>query len=189
MGFFVGDVIGTGAAAGGLLGVFVQQSAVLKEITGQNYRIVQPGEVLTGVNRQLIGLGAEDLPLVAMLTGVLNAKTGAIAIARAGLPAAVHVPANGSPGVWTVPGPFLGTADTTYQPFTGTLLPGDHLLIGTDGTRPDGDPGPTGSERLLEAAAKHRGATGAAFVDAVARELLQYVRHADDFTLLGVEMG
>ena len=63
------------------------------------------------------------------------------------------------------------------------------MLIGTDGTRPDGDPGPAGTDRLLEAAAKHRAASGPAFVDAVARELLQHVRHADDFTLLGVEMA
>lgn len=189
IGFFVGDVIGNGAGAGGLLGVFVQQSVVMKEIGELSYRVVPPDEVLTAVNRQLLGLGSDDLPLVAMLAGVLNAKTGAVTLARAGLPAAVHVPAAGTPGVWAVPGPFLGTADTTYQPLSGTLAPGDRLLIGTDGTRPDGDPGPAGTDRLLEAAAKHQAVTGPAFVDAVARELLQHVRHADDFTLLGVEMA
>jgi serine phosphatase RsbU (regulator of sigma subunit) len=189
VGFFVGDVIGTGAAAGGLLGVFAQQSVVMKEITEHSYRIVAPGEVLTGVNRHLLGLGADDLPLVAMLAGVLNTRTGAITLARAGLPAAVHVPVSGTPGVWAVPGPFLGAADTLYQTLSNTLAPGDRLLIGTDGVRSDGDPTPVGSEHLLEAAAKHRALGGSAFVDAVARELLQQVRHADDFTLLGVEMG
>lgn len=188
VGFFVGELIGSGAATGGLLGVFVQQSAQLKEITGHSYRIVPPEEVLAGVNRQLIGLGAEDLPLVAMLSGVLNARTGALALARAGLPAPVFVPANGAPAVWAVPGPFLGTSSTTYQPLSETLKPGDRLLIGTDGTRPDGEPGPSATDRLLEAATKHRNTAGAAFVDAVARELLQQVRHADDFTLFGVEM-
>jgi serine phosphatase RsbU (regulator of sigma subunit) len=189
VGFFVGDVVGTGASAGGLLGPFVQQSAVLKEIADGGYRIVPPNEVLTAVNRHLLELGADDLPLVALLVGVLNAQTGAITLARAGLPAPVHVPASGTPGAWAVPGPFLGTADTGYQPLTGTLAPGDRLLVGTDGTRHDGDPGPTGPDGLLEAALKHRALRGPAFVDAVARELLQYVRHADDFTLLGVQMG
>ena len=189
IGFFVGDVIGNVAAAGGLLGVFVQQSIVMKEIAEKSYRIVPPSEVLTNVNQQLLRLGADDLPLVALLVGVLNATTGEITLARAGLPAAVHVPASGNPGVWAVPGPFLGTAGTTYTPFSGTLGPGDRLLIGTDGTRPDGDPGPVGSDRLLEAAAKHRDLHGSAFVDSVARELLLHVRHADDFTLLGVEVG
>jgi serine phosphatase RsbU (regulator of sigma subunit) len=189
VGFFVGEVVGTGAAASGLLGVFVQQSVRMKEIEGQNYRIVPPDEVLAGVNRSLLGLGSDDLPLVAMLAGVLNAKTGAITLARAGLPAPIYVPAAGQPNVWAVPGPFLGTADTSYQLFSAQLRPGDRLLIGTDGTRPDGDPGPAGTDRLLEAAVRHRALTGAAFVDSVAHDLLQHIRHADDFTLFGVEMG
>jgi serine phosphatase RsbU (regulator of sigma subunit) len=186
IGFLVGDVVGT-AASGGLLGVFVQQVALLKEVTGTGYRLIPPGEVLTAVNRRLLGLGVDELPLVAMLAGSLNAHTGEIALARAGLPAPVHVPASGPPAVWAVPGPFLGTVETVYQEFRATLAPGDRLLIGTDGTRPDGDPHPA-SDGLLAAAAKHRDLTGSAFVDAVARELLQHVRHADDFTLLGAEV-
>ncbi len=188
VGFFVGDVSGTETATGGLLGAFVQQSVVLKEITGHSYRVVPPNEVLSAVNRQLADLGADELPLVAMLVGVLNAKTGALTLARAGLPTPVHVPADGAPGVWATPGPFLSTADTTYQLLSNTLKPGDRLLIGTDGTRADGDPGSGGTDCLLEAATKHRALTGPGFVDAVACELLQQVRHADDFTLLGVEM-
>jgi hypothetical protein len=180
VGFLVGDVVGT-AAPGGLLGIFVQQVAAMKEIT-------EPGEVLTAVNRRLLGLGMDDLPLVALLVGVLNAHTGVITLARAGFPAAVYVPANGPPAVWSVPGPFLGTADTKYEEFRATLSPGDRLLIGTDGTRPDGAPAPT-NEGLLEAATKYRDRAGPAFVDAVARELLHHVRHADDFTLMGVERG
>lgn len=187
VGFFVGEVLGT-AAAGGLLGVFVQQSVVMKEITGPGYRLLPPDEVLAGVNRRLLDLSADDPPLVALLAGSLNARTGALTLARAGLPPPVHVPAGGPPAVWAVPGPFLGTASATYQPLSGTLGPGDRLLIGTDGTRPDGDPGPGPADRLLEAAAKHRAATGPGFVDAVGHELLQHVRHADDFTLLGLEM-
>src|SRR5829696_6706189 len=131
VGFFVGDVVGTGLAGGALLGVYTQQSVVMKHIGELSYRVVPPDEVLTAVNRQLLALSADHLPLVAMLTGVLNARTGALTLARAGLPAPVHVPATGAPEVWTVPGPFLGTADTTYQSTTGTLAPGDRLLIGT----------------------------------------------------------
>lgn len=181
VGFVVGD-------AAGPVGGFVPHAVVMKEIGELGYRVVPPDEMLTAVNRRLLALGADDLPLVAALAGVLNAQTGAVSIARAGLPAPVHVPANGAASVWNVPGPFLGTADTTYPSLSGALGAGDRLLIGTDGTRPDGDPGPAGSEHLLEAATAHRGATGAEFADAVARELLRHVRHADDFTLLCVEM-
>jgi sigma-B regulation protein RsbU (phosphoserine phosphatase) len=189
VGFFVGDVVGTGTAAGGLIGVFAQQAVTMKEIGEKSYRLVPPRDVLTGVNRQLLGLGGDDLPLVAMAVGLLNARTGAVALARAGLPPAVFVPANGPPVAWAVPGGFLGVADTPYEQLNATLAPGDRLLLGTDGTRPDGDPGPDATDRLLAAAARHRGAPGAEFLDAVARDLLAHVRHPDDFTLLGVEMA
>ncbi len=185
IGFFVGDVIGPGA---GLLGVFVQQSIVMKEIDQLGYRVVPPDEILMGVNRHLLALGADDLPLVALLAGVLNTQSGELVLARAGLPPAVHVPTTGEPTAWAVPGPFLGAANTTYQPFRATLGPGDRLLIGTDGTRPDGDPGPTGTDGLLGTATAHRALIGPEFADAVARELLRHVRHTDDFTLLCVEM-
>lgn len=188
LGFFIGDVVGTGTAAGGLIGVYSQQAVTMKEIGEKSYRLVPPGDVLTAVNRQLLGLGADDLPLVAMAVGLLNAQTGKVSLARAGLPPAVYVPANGPPVVWAVPGGFLGVADTPYEQLNATLAPGDRLLLGTDGTRPDGDPGPDATDRLLASASQHRGAPGTEFVDAVARDLLAHVRHPDDFTLLGVEM-
>jgi serine phosphatase RsbU (regulator of sigma subunit) len=188
VGFVLGDVLGTGSAAGGLLGLFVKQSAVLKEITGNRYEVLPPDEVLTRVNRELLGLGLDDPPLVAMLVGVLDARDGSIAVARAGLPAPVYVPGTGDPETWSIPGPFLGTADTTCPPLRGRLFPGDKLVIGTDGTRPEGTTASGGSDTLAEVAIRNRALTGQAFADAVARELLPRVRHPDDFTLLVVEM-
>lgn len=188
VGFVLGDVLGTGSAAGGLLGLFVNLSAQFKDITGNRYRLVPPDEVLTRVNRELIGLGLDDPPLVALLAGVLNAETGAVSVARAGLPAPVYVPHSGDPETWSVPGPFLGTADATCPPREGRLHPGDKLVIGTDGTRPEGTTA-AGADVLAEVAGRHRGLTGQAFADAVARELLPHVRHPDDFTLLVVEVA
>lgn len=181
VGFTVGD-------APGWLGLFAQQAIPTKEIGELSYRVLQPGEALTTANRSLLSLGADDLPLVATLAGVVNVRTGTVSLARAGLPAPVYVPATGDAGVWSVPGPFLGTADATYETLSGTLGSGGRLLIGTDGTRPNGDPGPLPPDHLLEAATAHRERRGAEFADAVARELLARVRHADDFTLLCVEM-
>lgn len=189
VGFVLGDVLGTGSAAGGLLGLLVNLSAPFKEIAGNHYRLVPPDEVLTRVNRELIGLGLDDPPLVAMLAGVVNADDGSVTVARAGLPAPVYVPASGDPETWSVPGPFLGTADTTCPPREGRLHPGDKLVIGTDGTRPEGTTAAGGADVLAEVAGRHRGLTGQAFADAVARELLPHVRHPDDFTLLVVEMA
>ena len=189
LGFFLGDVIGRGTATGSLLGVFVKQVANLKEITGTRYRLVPPDEVLVGVNRELLGLGLDDPPLVAMLVGVLNVRDGSVTVARAGSPAPIHIPASGAPQAWAIPGPFLGTADTGYQSIKAVLAVGDKLVMGSDGTRPDGDPAPgSGPDRLLHVATQHRALSGQAFVDAIARDLLPHVRHPDDFTLLAVEM-
>jgi serine phosphatase RsbU (regulator of sigma subunit) len=188
VGFYLGDVMTHGSAAGSLLSVFVKQTVRMKEITGNRYRLVPPEEVLAGANRELIGLGLDEPPLVAMLVGVVSVTPGVVTVARAGGPPPVRVPAVGDPESWAVPGPFLGTAETTYQQTSGELAPGDKLLVGSDGTRPDGEPGAAGRDLLAETAGRHRALSGQAFVDAVARDLLPHVRHPDDFTLLSVEM-
>ena len=189
LGFFLGDVIGRGTAAGSLLGVFIKQVACLKEITGSRYRLVPPDEVLAGVNRELIGLGMDDPPLVAMLVGLLDVKDGAVSVARAGSPAPVYIPRAADATNWAIPGPFLGTAEAGYQPTRALLSLGDKLVIGSDGTRPDGGPAPgSDPDQLRDVATRRRGLSGQAFVDAMARDLLPHVRHPDDFTLLAVEM-
>jgi serine phosphatase RsbU (regulator of sigma subunit) len=188
VGFFLGDIMGRGAGST-RLGMFIRQTANLKEITGDGYRIVPPEEVLAGVNRDLIEFDLEEPPLAAMLAGWLNGRDGSIAVARAGLPAPVYLPAAGDPQPWVVPGPFLGTADITFQPVRATMLPGDRLIIGSDGTRPDGDPNATTRpDRLLEAVVQYRGLSGQTFVDVIAEDLLPHIPHRDDFTLMVVEM-
>jgi sigma-B regulation protein RsbU (phosphoserine phosphatase) len=183
--FHLGDVVGPGAA-GGLLGNFAAQIATA---SAESAPARSPGDVLAGVNRELLRLGLDEPPLVAMLAGVVETRSGEIAVARAGLPAPVFVPAGGEPEAWAVPGPFLGTGDASYPVRTALLRTGDKLVVGTDGIRPDGDPNPSGVDPLLEVAARHRDLTGQGFADAVARDLLTGVRHEDDFTLLVVEMA
>lgn len=189
VGFLVGDVLAPGSAVGSLVGVLARQAAVWKEITTDGYRLVPPDDVLAAVNRELLSLGLEDPPLVAMLVATLDARDGTVTLARAGMPAPVHLPAEGEPAAWSVPGPFLGTAEATHQPLCARLAPGDRFLVGSDGTRNDGEPGTVGTGPLLAASGRHRALAGQAFVDAVAQDLLSHAQHPGDFTLLGVEMA
>ena len=122
-----------------------------------------------------------------MLIAIINPATGVLEIARAGLPAPVHLPATGAGERWPIPGPFLGTGETVYAAHSAVLKPGDRLLIGTDGIRPDGNPEPTSSDLLLEFGESNRELRGQSFTDAVARKLLSNVRHEEDFTLLVLE--
>ncbi|MCE9566664.1 MAG: SpoIIE family protein phosphatase [Planctomycetes bacterium] len=180
--FLVGDVIGP-STAGGLLGKFLAESVFDAARLSAN---ANASGLLAEANLALLQLKLEDSPLVAFLVGVLDAKTGKLEFARAGLPAPVYVPARGAPETWALPGPFLGVSETTYLAQIATLKPGDKLLIGTDGTRPDGTPGPGDDTRLLAVATQHRELLGQRFLDAVATDLLAQVQHDDDFTLLSL---
>jgi phosphoserine phosphatase RsbU/P len=181
LGFFLGDSLGR-SASGSLIGVLVKQAAILKEIAGNRYRLIPPDETLVEINRTLIGLGLEEPPLVAMLVGLLNVNDGAVTLARAGMPAPIFIPAHGELDAWNVPGPFLGTADTSYVPRRGTLHPGDKLLLASDGARLG-----AAQDAFLQSVSRHRAASGNAFVEAIAKDLLPLAAHPDDFTLLAVE--
>lgn len=181
--FCVGEVAGLGGA-GALLGRFVVES-VLNAAEEE----ASAGKLLTRANRQLLALGLDDLPLVALGVGLLDTRTGGLTVARAGLPAPVFVSATGDIEAWAVPGPFLGVAEATYPAHAATLRPGDKLLLGTDGIRPDGTPGPGEDANFRDAAARHRDTSGQRCADAVAADLLAQVQHEDDFTLLCAELA
>jgi serine phosphatase RsbU (regulator of sigma subunit) len=181
--FHLGDVLSLGGV-GSLLAQLAAETLSLAAGEGRT-----PDELLARVNDELLRLGLEDEPLVALLVGTLNANTGEVVIARAGLPAPVHISASGEVTTWAIPGPFLGISETSYPVHTAVLHPGEKLLLGSDGTHADGQPGPTDNTRLAEAVSRHHNLTGQAFVDAVGRDLLGEVRHNDDFTLLCVSRG
>jgi serine phosphatase RsbU (regulator of sigma subunit) len=155
---------------------------------GHSRRLVLPGEVLSHVNRKLLGLVLEDLPLVAMLVAQLNTQSGELLLARAGIPAPVFLPAHREPQLVAAPGPFLGTADASYPTVALVLGPGDRLVIGTDGTRPDGTQLSGENEALLDAVKRHRTLSRQHFADAIANDLLARVKHSDDLTVLAIEL-
>jgi len=183
--FLVGDVIGATSAAG-LLGKFVSEAVI--EAARVN-PTAPAGKLLAEANLALLRLKLEDSPLVALVVGVVHTESPRLTLARAGLPAPIRVPESGEPETWALPGPFLGIAETTFTSHSTTLKPGDKVLVGTDGTRPDGTPGPGDDTPLLDAATRHRALAGQRFIDAVATDLLARVQHDDDVTLLCLEIS
>jgi hypothetical protein len=61
------------------------------------------------------------------------------------------------------------------------------LFVGTDGTRPAGEPGPADTSPLPDIATRHRDLPAMRYAEAVAADLLSEVRHEEDFTLMLVE--
>jgi sigma-B regulation protein RsbU (phosphoserine phosphatase) len=169
--FLVGDVPGRGGSAGSLLGLLTLRAAFPPGAADPD-----PAAALARANRELLALNLDDPPLVALLAGVADAES--IAVARGGLPAPVWLPAGGEPEAWAAPGPFLGTAETAYTTLTRPFAAGDRLLVGTDGAGR--------GEALLAAAGRRCHDTGSGFAEAVASDLLPAAPDGEDLTVLVV---
>ena len=178
VGFYLADILSIGGTMGELLNIFLHRTVKLKEILGDRYRLIAPSEALTHVNAALLTLNLADPPLVAMIAGILNVEEGTIELARAGMPAPFYLPSGGMSTVWNLPGPYLGTAESTYELYRSRLNVGDQLILNTNPRRVDG---------LAMAVECYCDCSGKEFVENVGRNLMQ----SDDqegFTLLGIEM-
>ena len=189
VGIVLGSILGQGGTVSSLLTVFIHESIELKEISGRGYRLHEPDAVLARLNRQLLALGLEDPPLVAMFVALVDCRDGSISLARAGFSAPVLIPGEGHATAWGAPGPFLGTSEASFEATSGRLMTGDRLLIGSPGLRSKQDdralsPPPD----LLLAVDRHRGLEGQAFAEALTGELVSRSDSHEDFTLMVVQM-
>jgi len=187
LGFYVADAMGHGVPAS-LLTIFVKKSVKAKEINGKEYRLVEPGEVLQKLNRDLIDQALAEQPFVTMAYALFNFKDGTLRFARAGHPYPLVVPRAGSPSSWQIEGKPLGVFEAQFPNQAHQLRPGDKVLFYTDGVDAAtfGDHS-RGAASLLAAAEHYRERPIAEFIDCLARELFRDKAPGDDLTLLGME--
>jgi sigma-B regulation protein RsbU (phosphoserine phosphatase) len=188
LGFYVADAMGHGVPAS-LLTIFVKKGVRAKEIFGQQYRLVPPGEVLSHLNRELIEQELSESPFITMVYVLLNHQDGRLSFARSGHPYPLYLPHDGPPEQWQVEGSLLGVFDTEFPLGTRQLRPGDKVLLYTDGI--DGasyEDHPAGFQSLRACAARHRDLPIQDLVDQLAHELFRGSGQGDDITVLGVEM-
>jgi sigma-B regulation protein RsbU (phosphoserine phosphatase) len=188
MGFYVADAMGHGVPAS-LLTIFVKTGVRAKEISGQQYRLVPPDEVLGRLNRDLIEQQLSDTPFITMVYVLFNYRDGTFTFARSGHPYPLHIPREGEPTLWQIEGSLLGVFDTRYVVRSERLQPGDKVLLYTDGMDAAGFDGKTlGVQSVLAFASRHRAAPIEELVRLVPQELFQVSRQTDDLTVLGLEM-
>jgi phosphoserine phosphatase RsbU/P len=189
VGFYIADVMGHGVPAS-LLTIFLKKAIKTKEINGHSYRLLPPHEVLQRLNRELIEHAVAENPFITMIYGLFDRREQTVAFARAGHPHPLYVPRSGKPECWTVHGTLLGVFETQFTTQTHELLPGDKLLLYTDGLEDlSGNGNSNAIERLLTCAEKHRTARIEEFIEQLSIDLVQRTGQPDDFTLLGLEMA
>ncbi len=188
VGLYVADAMGHGVPAS-LLTIFVKKGVRGKEVFGQQYRLVPPGEVLQRLNKDLIDQELSDLPFITMVYVLFNHSDGTLRFSRAGHPYPLHVPRDGSLQLWQGEGLLLGVFDAQFCDRTHRLQPGDKVLLYSDGIDSARFEGlPPGTESLLACAERHRALPIQEFVGGLARDLFGGGRPPDDLTLLGLEM-
>lgn len=189
VGFYVADVVGHGLPAS-LLTIFLKKAIRFKEISGHDYRLLAPHEVLQGLNRDMIDQAVADNPFITMVYALFDRRDGSLSFARAGHPYPIHLPRGREPKLCQVHGTLLGVFETQFITKTLRLRPGDKLLLHTDGldSLASADK-PSTTERMLELAKRYAGLPVQEVVDQVSHHLLEQTELPDDFTLLGLEVG
>jgi sigma-B regulation protein RsbU (phosphoserine phosphatase) len=188
VGLYVADAMGHGVPAS-LLTIFVKKGVQAKEVFGNQYRLVRPGEVLERLNRDLLDQDLPENPFITMVYCLLDQRDGTMHFARAGHPYPLYIPATGDLQLWQQEGLLLGVVDTRFPTRTCRLGPGDKLLLYSDGIdTAQFQQHPEGALSLLACAARHRALPVQEFVAAVAHDLFGGRSQPDDLTFLAAEL-
>ena len=133
IGFYVADVVGHGMPAA-LLTMFLKQAMVLRETTGNSYRIFSPAEVLSNLNKKMFEQQLSGSRFVTCCYFLLNIDTLELKYARGGHPYPILIRKSGEPEQLKVQGPLVGVFENAE--FEGKVIrleAGDKLLVYSDG--------------------------------------------------------
>ncbi|MFL5330575.1 MAG: SpoIIE family protein phosphatase [Gemmataceae bacterium] len=183
VGFYLADVMGHGVPAS-LLALYLKRAIATKEISAQGYRIIPPDEVLKKLNKELMAAEIREQPFATMVYGIVDTHDGRITLSRAAHPYPLSIPAEGSVDFWKPRGTLLGVFESDFQTETRQLLPGDKLLLHTDGVSDDDG---ERNQALLAAVEQVNRLPVGDFVEGLAAHLLEDRKLRDDVTLLALE--
>ena len=133
VGFFIADATGHGLP-GGVLSTFISRSFRGNRLRNGSHRLLQPDEILSGLNRELLDVGFTDCPFVTALYAVYHEPTRTLTWARGGAPYPILARRREKPRQIVSHGPLVGAIEeANFEVVTLTLNPGDTVVFHTDG--------------------------------------------------------
>jgi hypothetical protein len=133
VGIAVADASGHGIPAA-LLTVYIKRALRGRQFEHGAYRILQPDEVLAGLNADILDANLTECPFVAAVYAVLNTRTLELTLARGGAPYPLYRAASGTLKFVRTAGALVGVSEDAQFPVSRLQIrPGDSLLLYTDG--------------------------------------------------------
>jgi phosphoserine phosphatase RsbU/P len=132
VGFYLGDVVGHGAAAA-LLSVFVMQAIRPTRMSANSYEVLAPSVVMEQLNLNVIAAAFPNEPFLTMIYGVLDLSLGTCTYCSCGHPPAMVLRPGESPTMLEATAPLLGVFDAPFREEQVTLAAGDRLVLYSDG--------------------------------------------------------
>ncbi len=132
-GFSIADATGHGLPAA-LLTILIKQSFRGKEITDGSYRIIEPDELLSRLNAELLHRTLSQCQFITALHAILDRTSRQVRWARGGSPYPVLLRPGELPRQLRSAGGLIGALpQQTFEVAGIELEPGDTLLLYTDG--------------------------------------------------------
>jgi sigma-B regulation protein RsbU (phosphoserine phosphatase) len=133
IGFYVADAVGHSMPAA-LLTMFLKQAITMRQTTGNEYKIFAPAQVITNLNNKMLEQNLAGCLFATCCYCLLNVTTLQVTYARAGHPYPVLLRNSIAPKQLQSRGGLLGVFDDAeFEQETVQLVPGDKLLIYSDG--------------------------------------------------------
>ena len=133
VGIFIADAVGHGVPAA-LMTMVIARSLPTKEVTGNSYRIVPPGEALARLNTEMIRRQGEVTRFATAIYAVLNCRSRELTIAGAGHPPPFHVSSDQILRPIETDGGLLGVFEEEhFEELQIELNVDDRLLFYSDG--------------------------------------------------------
>jgi hypothetical protein len=195
IGLSIADATGHGLPAA-LLTIFVKNSFRGKAISGDTYRILEPDEVLAGLNAELLNTRLSGGQFITGLHAVLDRKTRLMRWARGGIPYPVLIRPGEAPRRLASHGGLMGAfADVDFEVTSHEFLRGDTLLLFTDGLEAlllkhdeAFSVGEIQDSAWVRRVAAEGPVAGLEAIRALAADTPEWQWHKDDITVLAVSM-